>query len=239
MEVSRPLPLSGAHNVRDLGGYPAADGKITKHKVFLRGDSLNSLTKQDREALDEYGVRLVIDVRGKREAFMNSDHIDKKKVAHLQVPLLDHIQSDAMRGKMPDDMGAMYIDLLERSKDEFKTIFERMADEEGVTLYHCTAGKDRTGVITMLLLRIAGVGDDVILADYAVSADNMKEQFDRQRKMIQKVGVKIPEYVFESKPAFLKRAMDHIDAAYGGAEGYLKAVGVSEETIGILKNKLV
>lgn len=239
MNVSKPLPLTGAHNVRDLGGYPARDGKTTKYKVFLRGDSLHGLTKEDKEYLDEYGVRLVIDVRGKQEAFMHPDRIDKKRIEYLHVPLLDHIQSEAMRGKMPDDMGDMYIGLVEESKEGFYEIFTRLSKEEGAALYHCTAGKDRTGVITMLLLRVAGVPDEVILADYAASEAYMKKAFDRQRKMVEKSGVKIPEYVFESRPEFLKKLMDHIDAAYGGAEGYLKDIGFVEEEIEKLKEKLV
>ena len=122
MNVSKPLPLAGAHNVRDLGGYPTEDGKTTKYKAFLRGDSLHGLTKEDEEYLDGYGVRLVIDVRGNNEAFLHPDHIDKKRIKRLHVPLLDHIQSEAMLGKLPDDMGGMYIGLVENSKDGLKEI---------------------------------------------------------------------------------------------------------------------
>lgn len=239
MDVSKPLPLTGAHNVRDLGGYPAEGGKTTKYKAFLRGDSLHGLTKEDKEYLDGYGVRLVIDVRGKSEALMHPDHIDKKQVDYLHVPLLDHIQSEALRGKMPTDMGDMYIELVENSKGGLKKIFERMARQEGCVLYHCTAGKDRTGVITMFLLRLAGVKDDVILADYSVSETNMKEEFDRQRKMVEAAGIKIPDYIFESRPEFLKKLMDHIDKAYGGAQGYLKEIGLADEDVGKLKEKLI
>lgn len=239
MNVSKPLPLTGAHNVRDLGGYPAEDGKTTKYRVFLRGDSLHGLTKGDEKYLDGYGVSLVIDVRGREEAFLHPDHIDKKRTAHVHVPLLDHIQSEAMLGKMPDDMGDMYIGLVEKSKDGLKEIFTRMADERGVTLYHCTAGKDRTGIITMLVLKLAGVADDVVLADYAVSETYMKETFDRQRKMVEAAGVKVPDYVFRSKPEYMQKLMDHIAGKYGSAKDYLKNIGLSDEEIGRLKEKIV
>lgn len=239
MNVSKPLPLTGAHNVRDLGGYPAEGGKETKYKVFLRGDSLHGLTKEDEEYLDDYGVRLVIDVRGKNEAFMHPDHIDKKQIKRLHVPLLDHIQSEAMLGKMPDDMGDMYIGLVEKSKDGLKEIFTRMADAEGVTLYHCTAGKDRTGIITMLVLKLAGVPDDVVLADYAVSETYMKEMFEKQRGMVEKAGVKVPEYVFRSKPEYMRKLMEHIAQKYGTAKDYLMDIGLSDAEIGRLKGKIV
>ena len=239
MNVSKPLPLAGAHNVRDLGGYPTEDGKTTKYKAFLRGDSLHGLTKEDEEYLDGYGVRLVIDVRGNNEAFLHPDHIDKKRIKRLHVPLLDHIQSEAMLGKLPDDMGGMYIGLVENSKDGLKEIFANMAGEEGVTLYHCTAGKDRTGIITLLVLKLAGVADDAVLADYAVSETYMKDMFEKQRRMVEKAGVNVPDYVFRSKPEYMQKLMEHIAGKYGAAEGYLEAIGLSGGEIGRLKGKIV
>ena len=238
MNISKPLPLAGAHNVRDLGGYPA-NGGTTKFKAFLRGDSLHGLTKEDEDYLDSYGVRLVIDVRGNNEAFLHPDHLDKKQMKKLHVPLLDHIQSEAMLGKVPDDMGDMYIGLVENSKDGLKEIFACLAETEGAALYHCTAGKDRTGVITMLLLKLAGVPDGIVLADYAVSEQYMKETFEKQRGMLEKAGVKVPDHVFCSKPEYMRKLMEHIAAEYGTAEGYLKAAGLSAGAIGRLRGTLV
>lgn len=239
MNVSKPLPLEGAHNVRDLGGYTTKDGKTTKNHVFLRGDSLNGLTKEDRAFLDQYGVRFVIDVRSKKETILKPDHIDKKNMKSINVPLFDQIQSTLLKGKMPDSMSEMYIGLVEESKSGLKEIFERMAQEEGVVLYHCTAGKDRTGIITMVVLRLAGVDDATILADYAISEVNMKETFNRQSEMVKAAGVQVPEYVFESKPEFMQKLIEHMDQAYGSIENYLKDIGLSEEMIEQLKNKIV
>lgn len=239
MNVSKPLPLTGAHNVRDLGGYPTEDGKRTKYKAFLRGDSLNGLTGKDRAFLAEYGVTLVIDLRSSKETKMNPDHIDKREMEYLNVPLLDQIQSTLLKGKMPDDMSEMYIGLVENSKDGLKEVFTRMVNERGVILYHCTAGKDRTGIITMLLLKLAGVADDTVLADYAVSETYMKETFERQRKMVEAAGIKAPDYVFRSKPEYMQKLMEHIAGKYGTAKGYLESLGLSEEEIGTLEGKIV
>lgn len=239
MNVSKPLPLMGAHNVRDLGGYPTEDGKTTKYKAFLRGDSLHGLTKEDEEYLDGYGVRLVIDVRGNNEAFLHPDHIDKRQIKRIHVPLLDHIQSEAMLGKLPGDMGEMYIGLVENSKDGLKEIFTNMAEEEGTTLYHCTAGKDRTGVITMLALKLAGVADEVVLADYAASETYMKDMFEKQRRMVEKAGVNVPDYVFRSKPEYMQKLMEHIVRNYGTVKDYLKNIGLSDDELGKLKGKIV
>ncbi|MBC5648286.1 tyrosine-protein phosphatase [Christensenella tenuis] len=239
MNVSKPLPLTGAHNVRDLGGYPTEDGKRTKYKAFLRGDSLNGLTGKDRAFLAEYGVTLVIDLRSSKETKMNPDHIDKREMEYLNVPLLDQIQSTLLKGKMPDDMSEMYIGLVENSKDGLKEVFTRMVNERGVILYHCTAGKDRTGIITMLLLKLAGVADDTVLADYAISETYMKETFERQRKMVEAAGIKAPDYVFRSKPEYMQKLMEHIAGKYGTAKGYLESLGLSEEEIGTLEGKIV
>ena len=239
MNVSKPLPLTGAHNVRDLGGYPTEDGKRTKYKAFLRGDSLNGLTGKDRAFLAEYGVTLVIDLRSSKETKMNPDHIDKREMEYLNVPLLDQIQSTLLKGKMPDDMSEMYIGLVENSKDGLKEVFTRMVNERGVILYHCTAGKDRTGIITMLLLKLAGVADDTVLADYAISETYMKETFERQRKLVEAAGIKAPDYVFRSKPEYMQKLMEHIAGKYGTAKGYLESLGLSEEEIGTLEGKIV
>ena len=239
MNVSKPLPLTGAHNVRDLGGYPTEDGKRTKYKAFLRGDSLNGLTGKDRAFLAEYGVTLVIDLRSSKETKMNPDHIDKREMEYLNVPLLDQIQSTLLKGKMPDDMSEMYIGLVENSKDGLKEVFTRMVNERGVILYHCTAGKDRTGIITMLLLKLAGVADDTVLADYAISETYMKETFERQRKMVEAAGIKAPDYVFRSKPEYMQKLMEYIAGKYGTAKGYLESLGLSEEEIGTLEGKIV
>ena len=131
-----------------------------------------------------------------------------------------------MLGKLPDDMGGMYSGLVENSKDGLKEIFANMAGEEGVTLYHCTAGKDRTGIITMLVLKLAGVADDAVLADYAVSETYMKDMFEKQRRMVEKAGVNVPDYVFRSKPEYLQKLLEHIAGQSGAAEGYLEAIGL-------------
>jgi len=170
---------------------------------------------------------------------MNPDHIDKREMEYLNVPLLDQIQSTLLKGKMPDDMSEMYIGLVENSKDGLKEVFTRMVNERGVILYHCTAGKDRTGIITMLLLKLAGVADDTVLADYAISETYMKETFERQRKMVEAAGIKAPDYVFRSKPEYMQKLMEHIAGKYGTAKGYLESLGLSEEEIGTLEGKIV
>jgi protein-tyrosine phosphatase len=123
IKVSEPLALDGAYNVRDLGGYRTAAGKTTKYKKFLRADSLHNLTTEDQDMLYGYGVRTVIDVRSTAEAEKSADAIDRTKMEYLGYPLLDNVQSRFLQGELPEDMGEMYIELVESSKSVFADIF--------------------------------------------------------------------------------------------------------------------
>ncbi|MEA5002236.1 MAG: tyrosine-protein phosphatase [Christensenella sp.] len=237
--ISQPLSLSGAYNVRDLGGYPADEDKTTKCKSFLRADSLANLSADDRKFLYDYGVRLVIDLRAETETQRNPDAIDHQAMEYVNFPLLDNIQSSFLQGKMPSDMSEMYIRLIENSKTTFAAVLRKLAECEGCALYHCTAGKDRTGIITMLLLKLVGVSDDVIIADYSVTEEYMQPVFVQQKKMVQAAGIEVPDFVFQSKPTFMQKLMDYMKEHYKTVEKYLLQAGLNETVIEQLKHKLV
>lgn len=237
--VSRPLPLQGAYNVRDLGGYPAKNGKLTKHKAFLRADSLANLTADDRIFLYNYGVRLVIDLRSEMETKRNPDAIDSQSMEYFNFPLLDNIQSTLLKGQMPSDMSAMYISLLENSKTTLAAIFRKLAGADGCALYHCTAGKDRTGIVTMLLLKLVGVRDETVLADYSATEEYMQPLFRKQKQMVEAAGIKVPDFVFQAKPEFMQKLLSYLKQHYESAEKYLLQAGLSGHTISQLKEKLV
>ena len=237
--ISQPLPLTGAYNVRDLGGYPVQEGKTTKYKSFLRADSLANLTGDDRKYLYDYGVRLVIDLRAEAETQRNPDAVDRQVMEYMNIPLLDNVQSSFLQGKMPSDMSEMYIRLVEDSKTTLAAIFRKLAGAEGCALYHCTAGKDRTGIVTMLLLKLAGVDDKSIIDDYSVTEKYMQPVFLEQQKMIQSAGIEVPDFVFQSKSSFMQKLMQYMYRHYETAEDYLLQAGLSAHTVEQLKGKLV
>lgn len=239
--VSTPLPLSGARNVRDLGGYSLKDGGTTAQGVFLRADGLHSLTGADWNALDEYGVGRVVDLRGVEEAQRQPDAIPGScGIEYFHVPLLDQMNSSGFQGPLPASMGELYCALLDDSAADLGRVMELLARQsEGAALFHCSAGKDRTGVVTMLLLELAGVPDEEILADYSVSETYMQELFAWQKRAAAEAGIQIPDYMLQSRPEEMRRTLEHLHQTYGSAEAYLLGpAGRTQAEVETLRERL-
>lgn len=238
---TRRLPLAGAPNTRDLGGYPCAAG-ITRWGQFLRSASTFAMQPQDIEALRAYGVTDAIDLRGEEERKVHPSALESAGgFACHHVSMLDSMNSSNFEGDLPGSMAGLYISLMDTNATGFAAIFDIFAGAKGGTLFHCTAGKDRTGVTAMLLLKLAGVDDADVIADYAVTDIYMREvvvhQLDSLRRMPD--APDIPDYVFKSLPESMERALHHLAETYGTAEEYLLKAGVSAQNLAKIKAKLV
>lgn len=242
--VSRPLDLEGAGNVRDLGGYPTSSGLVTLPHVFLRADGLSRLTCADVRFLEDYGVTLVVDLRSRQEAERERDPFGEgsayPEVAYRSVPLLDQVRSSQYQGSLlPSSMAEVYRSLLDDSAVEIGKTMELLADAQGTALFHCSAGKDRTGVVAMLLLKLAGVSDKDVIADYAATQVYMEDRFKVQREELAQRGMNLPDSFFESRPRDMEETLSHLRTAYGDAQRYLlEKAGVTSEAIDRLEGKL-
>ena len=159
-------PVPGLLNCRDLGGYPLPGGR-TRWGVFLRSACPDTLTPEGLAELERMGLALVIDLRSSFERRQQPSALaGLASPPVLELPLLEQISAP-----MPhtSDMGEFYIALLHHGQACFRKLFTRIAGAEGPVLFHCTAGKDRTGVVAALLLDLAGVGRQDIIADYEIS----------------------------------------------------------------------
>lgn len=244
--VSTQLPLKGARNVRDLGGYPFTreDGSrgATARGVFLRSGTLGGLRRSDREALRAYGVRRIIDLRSPFELRHWPDPYARHPQAgirYISIPMLDQLNSSGFGGTLPSCMFDVYRDLLDDDPEDIKQVFEAL-DGPGCALFHCRAGKDRTGVIAMLLLGLAGVDDAHIIADYAATQRYMGHGLRAQR-----IGVtillrrRVPRCLFESAPVEMERTLAHLHERYGSARGYLlRHAGCSPELLDRITGRL-
>lgn len=239
--ASKPLPLHGSDNTRDLGGYPTENGGRTAYRRLVRSDSLEELTPADVEMLREYGVGCCIDFRTADTCEKHPSalsHVDG--IDYYNVPIDDHIGNGDMAALAQyEDMGDLYIEFLERNKQEFCTALQMILQHPNqVTLYHCAAGKDRTGILSMLLLKLAGVPEDRILADYQVTEHYMISKFVRMKEFLEQCHQKIPEYCFSSAPEQMKKAMAYLNRKYGNVERYAEAIGVTKEECEKLKSVL-
>lgn len=163
------LPLDGSDNVRDLGGYVGEDNQVGKFGVFIRSNELCYLTEKDNKFLKEYGITSIIDLRSIESSNEKPDNIDKNIFNYYNIPLLtDKFNENLSLEKENFKMGEGYKLILE-NKIAIKEIFEVLDRSDGGCLFHCTAGKDRTGLVSMLILGLCGVCKKDIIANYEVT----------------------------------------------------------------------
>ena len=225
------LTLRGAHNVRDLGGYPyrREDGRsgVTAFGAFLRGGSLGGLRRDGMAKLEAYGLKRVIDMRSSWEVKHWPDPFSggaRPGVEYVHIPMLDQLNSNGMRGQIPVCMFDVYKRLLDEDAQSIRQVFESLVlDEPGCVLFHCRAGKDRTGVIAMLLLGLAGVSDEEVIRDYAASRSVMTPSMWIQRALVTVVMRKsVPRSLFIAHPEEMRRTLVYLHERYGSAHSYLE-----------------
>ena len=172
-DAQRLMPLQGAWNTRTFAGLQGSHGPIPA-SAFVRTSDLGRLTAADRDALAAAGVTLDIDLRTADEQAQSPDLLaDDARFAYQRTSLMgtERMDLQKMMTTFPDSLGAAYVQWLDHSQPQFKQVFQRIAAErDGTVLFHCTAGKDRTGIIAGLLLDLAGVSRADIVHNYAISA---------------------------------------------------------------------
>ena len=252
--TERWIPLAGAANVRDLGGLRLRDGGETRSGVVLRSDALDGLTVEDVVALaDAYGLRHVIDLRSDGERFERGRGLlGERGVVYTEVEV---IPSDVIGTRQSDReerlangeepaviMADGYVHLLDLGRPAFAKAVTAIADDSGTpALFHCSAGKDRTGVLAALLLDVAGVEHDAIVADYALTTERIEAVFARLSgaAWFTRLTEEVPAFVFGSQAETMDLFLKAIGDRWGDAAGYLASVGVTSETIDRIRTILV
>ncbi|MCZ8513762.1 tyrosine-protein phosphatase [Paenibacillus filicis] len=235
----RVIKLQGAYNVRDLGGYAAADGRMTRWGQVYRADGLHKLSELDQQELIARGLAKVVDLRHDREieemkdVFAGSD-----RVAYHHVSL---INPTSTANSSIRSLGDMYVGMLEQAHPSIRAVMELIAGEEQrAVLFHCTAGKDRTGVISGLLLQLAGVPDDIIIEDYAMTSECIAPLMEELRAgRPEMVPAEMYEKFLGCDRDNMSMMLGYLQEAYGGAERYLLSIGVTEAQVASLKSKLL
>jgi protein-tyrosine phosphatase len=226
-DSDRVLQWDACLNVRDLGGLPSAHGPIARRAV-VRSDALYRLNDAGRAALVAHGVRTVIDMRTESEVRAKPYQLDGATgvaLAHIA------LQTEEMWQSLPRPIDRVTFDttMLELARSRFAAIVEAIAGApEGGVLIHCEAGKDRTGLMTMLLLDLVGTPVDVIAADYTLTAVGLaplfadliaKAETPERRARLEEEALTRPEVMLAIHGALRSR--------YGGAEPFLVSGGTS------------
>ena len=235
------LPLSGASNARDLGGYPTSDGRQTAFHQFVRMNSLEDLTPEDEEFLHEYGIRTVIDLRDAHELVRFPDrYIDRPDVDYHHIGLLAGNAAD------PDEIERLFgesftiqsvyrlvVENTERAGEVFRAIVNA---KPGGVAFHCAVGKDRTGFVAMVLLLVAGCDRADVVANYVQSRYNL----ERDPRFVRRFEA-APDWekpFMDSQAENMKMSLDLIEA-HGGIYAYLRECGLSEEEIDQLRTRVL
>jgi len=232
---SRTLDLEGCVNFRDLGGYRTGDGRMVAWRMLFRADGLNKLTDADVALMVDLGLTTVIDLRTRDEAEQRGSFpVDRVPVAYVGLPLTDVLPATE---DLPDWGEAAYV----------ATRYGAMVSEGGPVLtsairtlatgaalpavMHCSAGKDRTGVLSALILAFLGVPDETIVADYALSAAAMGRLLERLKAEYPDAVEEVERYapaVLHVVPETMEQFLAELKVQYGTYELLAQSLGVTD-----------
>jgi protein tyrosine/serine phosphatase len=232
----RRLTWQALLNARDLGGLPTADGRI-RAGALVRTDNLVRLTESGRAALLAHGVRTVVDLRSPRELAAHP-HPFRDHPAYRPLPLLDDAgMADVGRF---DSAVESYVWQVESQGARLAAILSGIADAPaGGVLFHCAAGKDRTGIVAALVLSTAGVEPEAIAEDYALSTwwveAMMELELAAQPDAVERTRLR---RVYDPRPEIILAMLAALRDRHGGVDGYLAAIGVGHDVRERLRDRL-
>lgn len=218
--LSRQLRWDACYNTRDLGGCATVNGSITRFGAIVRSDSVCRLTDQGSSELEAYGIRTIVDLRAKDEVEDEPSPFVQHSIVNMYNLALDPAERSISKAVAAhEEMGLPYMAAvnaayLVTNRDRIAEIVQAIAEApDGGVLVHCALGRDRTGLISALLLAAANVPAPTIVADYLLSISTNSEA--------------------------MEATLGHLELAHGGAEAYLLEAGVTPDGIVRLQQRLL
>ncbi len=240
--MERLIALEGAVNFRDLGGYATVDGRRTRWRVLFRADGLSELSRTDFSVMRDLGIRTVVDLRSGHEVEQSRFDIEAHPVDFHHFPLIDQLPDVEQWDRRPGLLGAQYKEMLDDAAPQMIGALEVLtAPGSRPAVFHCTAGKDRTGLLSALVLSLLGVPEETVVADYALSGEAME-------RLRAKLMVKYPDSkdtisdideVFSANPDNMVELFAYLRERYGSVTGYAVAVGVPDAVVARLREELL
>jgi protein-tyrosine phosphatase len=247
---TRDLVWDGCLNVRDLGGLPTADGGETRYGAVVRADSVSLLSEEGWRALIDYGIRTVLDLRGDHER--EDDPPADLPVEVVNVPFMEASDAEwdeiakeieAASAAAPDDATAtrdVYLIFLERFADNVAASLRAIAHApDGGIVIHCVGGKDRTGLLAAFLLHLAGVADEEIAADYALSEERL---LSRHQRWFDAAGsdeeLERLRRIAQTPAEAMTGVFAELERRHWSVEGYLRHIGLTKEDLELVGARL-
>jgi protein-tyrosine phosphatase len=238
LAYGRRIELGGTLNLRDLGGYPVAGGGFVRWRTLLRSDALHKLDSAGVTTLSELGLRTVVDLRTQLEAETAPSALESLQVhlAHISI-LSGDMES------LPLELEAIYRYMIAECGDAIGAAIKELCAADALpALVHCSAGKDRTGVVIALVLAALGVPDQVIAADYALSSvylDPDRTPAIGQVQAATGLGDGLTRQLMTSPPALILDTLARVRAVSGSVAGYLRDHGLEPDDLARLRAVLI
>jgi protein-tyrosine phosphatase len=236
----RHIALPGTYNFRDAGRYPAGPERQTRWGTLYRSDSLHALSPDAQRELLDLGVTTILDLRRQDEAALAPNVFQcSGAVRYHHVP----VSSAGLLDLGSSSLATVYRGMLEREGDAFRRVFSILGQPAAwPAIVHCTAGKDRTGLVVALLLSVAGVPREVIVGDYALTSRYLRgPDFEAARLQAAEHGfawATTPE-LLACPPEAMEQVLTWLDDGFDGVEGYLAQIGVDRPTVRVVRSALV
>lgn len=240
----RHIRLDGAFNVRDLGGYALPGGGATRWRSVLRADGLQHLTAGDVGTLLDLGLATVVDLRSDLELERHPSVLaGHRAIDYRHIPLFDSLAPvDTLLSSQPSySLAERYVSAAEVCAPALARIAATIAEaRSGLVLFNCTAGKDRTGIVAAMMLGLAGVSDDDIAQDYALTASTAGALMDRLREAARQRGLSeaAAAILLSSEAATMRAFLGHVADRHGGFASYLSRAGVADRHLDLLVERL-
>lgn len=235
------IPVPGTYNFRDVGGLRTPTGRV-RSGVLYRSDGLHRLGEAGRAAVAELGIGIVIDLRDENEIAVMPDDLGELEVEVLHLPVFEG--SGASQGPNVA-LDTLYERIIEQhAAVVVRAIREIASAGDRAVLVHCTAGKDRTGIVTALTLLAVGVDRDDVVADYARTEGNLAgEWLEEMVALMGRYGVpdrpELRVLMGGSPPEALERVIVAIERDHGSAREYLLGAGLTLDELAALEHLLV
>jgi len=240
----RRIGLSGPVNFRDLGGYDTLDGRPVRWRRLFRSDSLSPVTAEDARLLtEELGLLAVVDLRSSGEVeWEGRGGLADVALHYHHVPLIEEVSTDP-DGPWDRWLHELYARLLAPSAGRVSVALAAIASEvaEHPTVFHCTAGKDRTGIVAALLLALLGVREEDIVADYVLTQDVMPVMIERfpGRALRRSGETRYPSPVLRAEADTMRHTLAVLAEDYGSAAGWAEAAALDPAVVTALRNALL
>ncbi|USX47870.1 tyrosine-protein phosphatase [Dietzia kunjamensis] len=243
--VRAPLPVTGSYNFRDLGGTPLINGGTVNSGKVFRSDALHNVDDTGRQFLKQLGITRIVDLRRGAELQEMPSAVEREGIEILHTPILSAAATNEQLIRIDNlDLASIYDMMLDTRGSELTRAAMHVATAPKPVLFHCTAGKDRTGVLAALILEAVGADRRAVIADYAATSSNLAGEWadvmlaTEDALSLKARGIDFVTIATQSPAALMETLLDRLDRQYGGAEEYLRSHGLARSSLDALRAKL-